>query len=276
MRASIIGPWRRRVSIGSPIAVSRTSAVKPGKTGYECDRLPLKRRRRCRSTHVMITSLGSARECTERPMIRGLIFASCYVYSPLGSNDASERSRLLRTLLKASDATFIFKYAGRVRQQVCDSSPLTGFFCPENVLVPVPGSTPRVARGGTAAELLAKALLEVGLGRSVWTGLRRVRPVLKSATATPGSRPTVAAHYESFAVGPAESCPREVMLVDDVVTKGRTLLAAAARLQEVFPHAQIRAFALVRTMGFIPDVHRLLDPCVGEIRWKYGDAVRTP
>jgi hypothetical protein len=207
-------------------------------------------------------------------MIHGLIFASCYVYSPFGSNHASERSRLLRALLKASDAPFIFKYAGRVRQQVRDSSPLTGFFCPENVLVPIPGSTPRA--GVSVAELLATALLEEGLGRSVWTGLHRIRPVLKSATAMPGSRPTVATHYESFAADPSESCPRQVMLVDDVVTKGRTLLAAAARLQEAFPHAQIRAFALVRTMGFVPGVNRLLDPCVGDIRWKYGDAVRTP
>jgi hypothetical protein len=61
-----------------------------------------------------------------------------------------------------------------------------------------------------------------------------------------------------------------------VVTKGRTLLAAASRVHEAFPGAQIRAFALVRTMGFIPGLEQLLDPCKGEIRWKAGDAYRTP
>jgi hypothetical protein len=59
-------------------------------------------------------------------------------------------------------------------------------------------------------------------------------------------------------------------------TKGRTLLAAASRLHEAFPAAQIRAFALVRTMGLIPSVEHLLDPCKGEIRWQAGDAYRCP
>ena len=67
-----------------------------------------------------------------------------------------------------------------------------------------------------------------------------------------------------------------VVLIDDVVTKGRTLLAAATRLQEAFPEADIRAFALLRTQGLIPGVQRLLDPCKGEIRWKAGDAHRNP
>ena len=70
--------------------------------------------------------------------------------------------------------------------------------------------------------------------------------------------------------------PSQVVLVDDVVTKGRTLLAAAARLHEAFPTIDIRAFALLRTMGLGQRVDRLLDPCVGEIRWRAGDAHRNP
>jgi phosphoribosylpyrophosphate synthetase len=66
------------------------------------------------------------------------------------------------------------------------------------------------------------------------------------------------------------------MLIDDVVTRGRTLLAAATRLQEAFPAVEIRAFALLRTMGLVPNVRQLLDPCIGEIRWKAGDAHRRP
>jgi adenine/guanine phosphoribosyltransferase-like PRPP-binding protein len=70
--------------------------------------------------------------------------------------------------------------------------------------------------------------------------------------------------------------PCHVVLIDDVVTKGRTLLAAAARVQEAFPGTEIRAFALIRTMGLTHTLERLLDPCIGEIRWRRGDAVRTP
>jgi hypothetical protein len=211
-----------------------------------------------------------------RCMITHITFASCYVYSPCGSSAACARSRLLRTLLKAGDAHFIVKYAFRVRQQVADQSPLAGFVCPYHVLVPVPGCSRTAAGTKTVAEHLATAMVEAGLGGGIWNGLRRTRPVRKSATASPGSRPTVGAHYDSFAIEAATALPPRVVLVDDVITKGRTLLAAAARLQEAFPTAEIRAFAMLRTMGLVQGVDHLLDPCVGEIRWSAGDAHRSP
>jgi phosphoribosylpyrophosphate synthetase len=65
-------------------------------------------------------------------------------------------------------------------------------------------------------------------------------------------------------------------LVDDVVTRGRTLLAAAARLHEAFPVAEIRAFALLRTLAQHEELCRLLEPYEGEVRWIFGDARRTP
>lgn len=210
------------------------------------------------------------------PMIRVISFASCYVYSPTGTSVVCERSRLLRTLLKAGDSNFMNKYALRVGQQVRDEPPLAGYFGAEDVLVPVPGSEPYSPRGLWAAEHLAVALINEGLGRVAWPGLRRVRAVRKSGTAPPGGRPTVDHHYESFRVEDTSTPPGSVVLVDDVITKGRTLFAAAARVHEAFPEAQIRAFALLRTMGLIPGVEHLLDPCKGEIRWVAGDAHRSP
>ena len=208
-------------------------------------------------------------------MIRAIAYASCYVYSPAGTGAVCERSRLLRALLKAGDATFMLKYAARVRQQARDSPLLAGFFDATDVLVPVPGSAPYIAGGLWVAEHLAAALVNEGLGAAAWTGLRRVRAVRKSATAAPGERPTVNLHYESFVIERPTIPPERIVLIDDVVTKGRTLLAAASRVREAFPCAQIRAFALVRTMGF-SGVQQLLDPCIGEIRWRAGDAHRSP
>ena len=208
-------------------------------------------------------------------MIRAIAYASCYVYSPTGAGAVCERSRLLRALLKAGDATFMLKYAFRVRQQAKDSPLLAGFFDATDILVPVPGSAPYIAGGLWVAEHLAVALVNEGLGAAAWTGLRRVRAVRKSATAAPGERPTVNLHYESFVIERPTIPPERIVLIDDVVTKGRTLLAAASRVREAFPCAQIRAFALVRTMGF-SGVQQLLDPCKGEIRWRAGDAHRSP
>ena len=209
-------------------------------------------------------------------MISAVTFASCYVYSPGGSGIASARSRLMRSLLKDGDAYFMDKYADRVRQQVAEGPSLSGFFDSTSILVPIPGNAPRPPGTASVANSLAGALLSEGLGQCIWHGVRRVSAVRKSATACPGSRPSVADHYASFAIVPAALTLDHVVLVDDVVTKGRTLLAAAARLHEAFPTADIRAFALVRTMGLVPGVEHLLEPCVGEIRWRCGDAYRTP
>jgi predicted amidophosphoribosyltransferase len=200
------------------------------------------------------------------------------VYSPCGSGEISERSRLLRGRLKAGDARFILKYAARVRQQVQECSLLTGFFDMDDLLIPIPGSAPRRTGEVSVTGRLAAALLREGLGRCAWDGVQRVQAVRKSSTAAGGERPTVAKHYESFSIersGIPAACERMV-LIDDVITKGRTLLAAATRLQEAFPFACIRAFALLRTMGLAPGVTQLLEPCVGEIRWKAGDAHRNP
>jgi predicted amidophosphoribosyltransferase len=126
------------------------------------------------------------------------------------------------------------------------------------------------------AEHLAAALVREGLARRTWTGLHRIRAVSKSATAIAGRRPTVLSHYDSFAVDDSVEALEHIILVDDVVSKGRTLLAAATRVQEALPNARIRAFAMVRTLGLVPDVSRLVDPCRGHIRWKAGDAHRNP
>ncbi len=209
-------------------------------------------------------------------MIERIAFASCYVYSPAGEGAICARSRLLRALLKEGDARFMIKYAVRVRQQMQPACVLTGFFLSGDVLVPVPRSAPKVGGAWPAAEL-ARALVQAGVGSATWPGLQRVCAVRKSATAAKGRRPTVARHYESFRLEPPEFRPQSVVLIDDVITRGRTLLAAAARVREALPDAQIRAFALLRTRGLTADgIKKLLEPCRGEIRWMNGDAQRTP
>ncbi|HEX4266428.1 MAG TPA: hypothetical protein VHY36_00975 [Steroidobacteraceae bacterium] len=79
-------------------------------------------------------------------------------------------------------------------------------------------------------------------------------------------------HYASFSLeGPLgvrehRGNVSRLTLVDDVITRGRTLLAAAARIHAAFPGAEVSAFALLRT----------LDPCEGDVRWISGDARRRP
>ena len=209
------------------------------------------------------------------PPLRSVAFCSSYIYSPRGARFVSEASRQLCARLKTADVTWLPAYARIVHGQANRQEALAELFAGDVILVPVPGSAPQSTRAW-AAERLATALHGVGLGKCVWPGIRRRSAVRRSATAINTARPTVQQHFESLAIA-TSACPRgRLVLIDDVITKGRTILAVAARLYEAYPNADIRAFALVRTMGLLPDVARFLDPCQGVVRWAGGDAWRDP
>jgi hypothetical protein len=200
---------------------------------------------------------------------------ACFVYSPRGTGAICEASRRLCARVKAIDPRWLPRYAGLVYRTSLQHPQLAGLFAPGAVLVPVPGSAPGSEAPWVASQL-ANALRDVGLSGSVWLGLRRQFAVRKSARALSGERPTVHEHYQSFSVIRAPAVIRRIVLIDDVITKGRTLLAAAARMQGKFPHADIRAFALIRTLGLQRRVEHLIEPCQGVVRWAGGDARREP
>jgi hypothetical protein len=187
----------------------------------------------------------------------------------------AEASRQLCDRVKSSDSLWLPRYAGFVYRTSLVDPRLAALFPRDAVLVPVPGSA-RTGKAPWAAFRLALALSEVGFALRVWTGLRRRYAVTKSATAPSEGRPTVHQHYDSFTAMPAASPVHRVVLIDDVITKGRTLLAAAARLRFELPFADVRGFALIRTQGFVDHFERLVEPCCGVIRWSGGDARREP
>jgi hypothetical protein len=202
-------------------------------------------------------------------------FASCYVYSPRAEGWVAAASRQLRDRVKSSDPLWLPRYAGFVYRSSLWDRHLAALFAPGAVLVPVPGS----ARSGDApwaAFRLALALSEVGFALPIWTGLRRRYAVTKSATAPTAARPTVQQHYDSFTALPTADPVRRLVLIDDVITKGRTLLAAAARLRVELPFSEIRGFALIRTQGLVKRIEHLAEPCHGVVHWAGGDARREP
>ena len=210
--------------------------------------------------------------------MRSLDFASCFVYAPSGLSAVSARSRSFCATIKAAEPDLVPLYARCVARQAHRIAKLEAFFRDIDVLIPIPACRPDRVQRAHLPNRLADALVVEGLATKAGRGLQRIRAVPKSATAAPGRRPTVHAHYDSLQVlsRPPFLEGAHLLLIDDVVTKGRTLLAAAMRLHEAFPQARISAFALVRTRGFEEDLDGLLEPCVGRIGWRAGEAHRNP
>jgi predicted amidophosphoribosyltransferase len=218
----------------------------------------------------------SLRASAERATFPALPFASCFAYLPGGCGPVSEDGRLLCSRLKSADRDWLARLIAQVWLETRGHGRFARTFGGRVVLIPVPGSAP--APGARCvAERVAGCLREVGLAADVWPVLQRRYAVRKSAFAAAGERPSVLEHYASFAAGHASwRGGLRLTLVDDVITRGRTLLAAAARIREAFPAAEVCAFALLRTLAPSETLRGVLDPCEGDVRWVLGDARRSP
>jgi predicted amidophosphoribosyltransferase len=106
--------------------------------------------------------------------------------------------------------------------------------------------------------------------------LERDVAVPRSSSASRGERPGVSRHFASLAAEAIVDVGRDIVIVDDVVTKGSTAIAVAPRLAEDYPQADIKLFALVRTKGFVPEIDRIVDPTTGTIRLVYDEGDRQP
>jgi len=124
---------------------------------------------------------------------------------------------------------------------------------------------------------IAEELLRRGLGREVQPLLERRAPAEKSALLRVGSmRPGPEDHLCTIAVVDAlQVGSRRVVLVDDVVTRGATLLGCATLLLRALPSVEIRAFAAVRTMSGL-EIDGMLAPVTGVITYSNGRLHREP
>lgn len=222
-------------------------------------------------------------------MISSLEFGAFLAYSPGGHSSESVKSRQVRDLIKldrsiGTPPRNVIAYTVERLRAEPSAAALRDLLSPNVVLVPCPGSAPlpppQVARGPAlwTPRQICRALLAAGLGSAILECLQRETPIRKSAFAGRGARPTPREHYESIGtVGMALVAAPRIVVVDDFVTKGATLLGAASRVAELYPEARVSGFALVRTMGLIPEIDRIVDPVVGRISLlQDGEADRQP
>lgn len=138
------------------------------------------------------------------------------------------------------------------------------------VLVPVPRSS--ITRPGTywPALEICKALVAHRLARSVEQLLSRTQAIAKSSGQTRASnRPSPADHYRTISVTKTLlGLDGPVVLVDDVITRGSTLLGCAVLLRDTFPDLEVRLFALARTTsGGMADIADWFDPVLGSVAY---------
>lgn len=184
-------------------------------------------------------------------------------YSPRGTGELSIRSRKIGGRIKAGKVAVIesaFKHLAKPEAKV-----LQPFLNPEVTLIPVPRSAPLAEGALWPSKVIADVLAENGYGGEVRPLIERVSAVRKSSTAPAAERPLIPEHMASMQVSADMLAPDQITLVDDVLTKGSTTVACANLLQDRFPDATIRIFAMMRTQGFVDDIERIVDPSVGTI-----------
>lgn len=210
-----------------------------------------------------------------------LRFGSFLVYAPRGTSEVSRKAQQFVRALKEERPIGIPRqspsdYAARRLADELPPSPLQELFRGDPLLVPVPRSSLSVDGGIWPAFNIAAALVRHGIGAGVLPCLTRVNAVPKSAFAAAGTRPKPVDHYDSIE-GTRMVADRTLLcLIDDVITKGATLLGAATRLQQTFPEANVIAFALLRTLGFVEDIDGMVEPAVGTVTLRGDEAVREP
>ena len=214
-------------------------------------------------------------------LLSELKYWSFLAYSPRGELPVRERSRHIMRMLKferhvGQAGQPMSRYVANAIWKYLSEESVESGLGPEVTLVPAPRSSKLLSGGLWVPRLLAEALVELDLGKEVVPCLQRVRAVPKAAFAQAKDRPDAVTHFETIEVGSPMLRPGRVVVVDDVVTRGATLLGAASRLAESWRGASVRGFAAMRTISNAIEFRDIKDPVEGKIEYRDGQTFRVP
>ncbi|GMV23643.1 MAG: hypothetical protein AMXMBFR57_35920 [Acidimicrobiia bacterium] len=202
-----------------------------------------------------------------RYSLESLSCTSWVVYATKSDSDAASRTRTLIVEVKkdrresTTGRPFAALIIGRALERLGDLA--REAFAGSPLLVPIPGSGLTKANTVWSSRRVCQELVAVGLGDSVAEVVQRVVAVPKSAWTD--QRPSFETHYRSLAVAPTFRPPSRLLVVDDVVTSGTTMMACAQKLADAFPGVPIAGFALSRTLSQ-GEPSAILDPRTELIR----------
>lgn len=200
-----------------------------------------------------------------------LTFGSYLVYPSRADTD--ETARYKEAILSIKTDRFVHgqnmrwpEYTARRLHEKSPGTALEGFFGEDSILVPLPRSGLLQKNALWPAKRIAEELVKCGLGQRVEPIVQRETAMRKSATSE--GRPSPAEHLKSFSrVLPVQ--PPKIVLVDDIITRGSTALAAAWAILEAMPEAEVKSFAIARTIGDEPA--DIVDIVVGKVVHEGGN-----
>lgn len=219
-------------------------------------------------------------------ILRELRYGSLFAYSPKGSSEIAKQSQRLCHELKRDGFTKSrpddpSKPVARwVAERIVDarwSLPFADYFGADVTLVPVPTHAKQREHSLWVPMRICEELYRANFAGSISDCVLRTRAVPKAALSRSERRPTVETHFASMAVERPLAPLEDVLLVDDVVTRGATLMAASMRILEAFPRARVRALAVVRTFSGPGEFEELDSPRAGTIvLYESGKTHREP
>lgn len=219
-------------------------------------------------------------------------YSAFLAYSPNGPDAEPHLSSKKLTSSVKNDVEYLEEPAiDLAARRLVEERPeeVMGILRPNALLVPAPGSAP-IPRGlniplkGSPRDFLwiprriCEALCARGIAQAWEPLISRGARVVKSSTSRPENRPKPQTHLDSLILSRQAVSATEIVVVDDVVTRGATLLACCSLLQSAYPAATIRGFALLRAVSDPVDFREILDPVRGQItlRDESGDTLRRP
>ncbi|SFT37212.1 hypothetical protein SAMN05421857_0479 [Chryseobacterium formosense] len=191
-------------------------------------------------------------------------------YSPRGKSEIEISSRTVAGSCKNGDVSFSTRLSQRIRE-----ANLSEYFS-NSALVPVPRSTPLVEGAVFPARIICETFVSNGLGESVANCLQRKYAIPKSSGQFHAdTRNTVQQHQESLEVTPILITEPTIIVIDDILTLGRTSMASALELQKVYPDKEIKIFCAFRTRSW-KDLETIIDISKGIMHPAGNGGVQLP
>lgn len=217
--------------------------------------------------------------------VSNIEFGSLYTYCPRNNNGTKseeiKKSKNIMIHLKneysvGNTSKFMSEYVSEKIKNNIETLPFKNFFGKNVDLVPVPKSSLMKKGSLWVPEKIAKALAKQGLG-NLYPCLERVQSVSKSSYSKSSERPKAIDHFNTIKFVPQIHQPKEIILIDDVITRGSTMIGCANVLRKQFPNVSVKGFAVIRTISQPENFNAINESCVGNIALRAnGETQRTP